>query len=107
MMLLVVYDLGGGTVSGTYGLSLEVGQDVVATGDASSMGITAGGAPVAGALLTLVPGGAGSGEGAVYFMGGCGASTPGDPVGWVSCLIILVLGLSAAGMSRRRIRKRG
>jgi hypothetical protein len=100
--LLVVYDFSSSVSSGTYGVSLEVGQDIQATGNSSSMGITATGAPVAGPLLTLTPGGgAASGAGAVYFMGGCGAPVHPSPTGWVGLLLLLAAGLGALAFVRR------
>ncbi|MHC4780237.1 MAG: hypothetical protein ACYTFG_16840, partial [Planctomycetota bacterium] len=86
--LLVVYDFSGATVAGTYSLTLEVGQDIEATGAASSMGITASGAPVAGPTLNLSPGAGGVGTGAVYFMGGCGAPAIPLPNGWAGLLLL-------------------
>ncbi|MHC4601578.1 MAG: hypothetical protein ACYS47_21495, partial [Planctomycetota bacterium] len=99
--LLVAYDLGAGVATGTYGVSLEVGQDIDATGNSSSMGITATGAPVAGPLLTLVPGGGDSGSGAVYFMGGCGAPAHPSPTEWVGLLLLIAGGLCLLSIRRR------
>jgi hypothetical protein len=90
---LVAYDFGAGAVLGTYGVSLEVGQDIDASGNSSSMGITATGAPVAGPLLTLVEGGVGSGSDAVYFMGGCGAPVHPSPTGWLDLMLMLISGI--------------
>ena len=89
VMLLVVYDFAGGAAFGTYGLSLEVGQDIQALGNSSSMGITATGAPVAGPLLTLGDPATVAGEGAVYFMGGCGAPLAPAGTGWAGLLLLL------------------
>jgi hypothetical protein len=100
--LLVAYDLDSSVSAGTYGVSLEVGQDIQATGNSSSMGITATGAPVAGPLLTLAPGGPGaSGSGAIYFMGGCGAPVHPSPNGWVGILLLLVAGIGVLAVTRK------
>jgi hypothetical protein len=101
LALLVVYDFAAGAALGTYGVSLEGGQDIEATGDSSSMGITATGAPVAGPLLTVVQGGGGSGSGAVYFMGGCGAPVHPSPTGWVGLFLLLTSGLVVVSIGRR------
>ena len=101
VMLLVVYDFSGGATLGTYGLSLEVGQDIQALGDSSSLGITATGAPVAGPLLTLGDPATVSGEGAVYFMGGCGAPVHPAPTGWAGLLLLICAGMVALSFRRR------
>jgi hypothetical protein len=98
--VLVVYDFGSGAALGTYGVSLEVGQDIDATGNASSIGITATGAPVAGPLVTLVQGGAGSDSGAVYFMGGCGAPVHPSPGGWLGLMLLLMTGIGILALRR-------
>jgi hypothetical protein len=70
--LLAVYDFGAGTVPGT------------------------------GPTLTLAPGGAGSGTGAVYFMGGCGAPLFALPSGWLGLFLLLTsfVGLLRATRTR-------
>jgi hypothetical protein len=98
--LLVAYDFDSSLTPGTYGVSLEVGQDIEAGGISSSMGITATGAPVAGPLLTLTSGGPGSGAEAVYFMGGCAAG-PAGPSGWAFALLWLAASLVAFRVARR------
>jgi hypothetical protein len=105
--LLVVYDFGSGISEGTYGLSLEVGQDVEAQGSASSMAITASGAPLAGPTMLLSnTAGGGSGTGAVYFMGGCGAPVYPSTNGWAGLLLLLAAGIMILIRSRRTIPKR-
>ncbi|MHC4781114.1 MAG: hypothetical protein ACYTFG_21275, partial [Planctomycetota bacterium] len=99
--VLVVFDFGAGTTPGTYGLTLEVGQDIEATGGASSMGITATGAPVAGPTLTLSQGSAGSGTGAVFFMGSCGGPVDPSPAGWAGLLLLISVGIGAIILKRR------
>ncbi|MHC4601483.1 MAG: hypothetical protein ACYS47_21015 [Planctomycetota bacterium] len=82
-------------------MSLEVGQDVTATGNSSSMGITATGAPVAGPLLDLAPGGAGSRSGAFFFMGSCGAPVRPSPTGWAGLLLAAFVGVCLLSLGRR------
>jgi hypothetical protein len=109
VMLLVVYDFSSSVSAfsssvsaGTYGVSLEVGQDIEATGNSSSMGITATGAPLSGPLLNLSAGGPGSGTEAVYFMGGCGGSGGPSPRGWAGWLLLLVAGTVLLFSQRHR-----
>jgi hypothetical protein len=99
VQLVVVYDFAEGLVSGTYGALLAVGEDVEAVGVNSSMGITPTGAPVAGGMQMLV-GGSGDGE-AIFFMGGCAGGVVG-PTGWAGWLVVVVLGLLAVRIRRKR-----
>jgi hypothetical protein len=99
VQLVVVYDFAEGLVSGTYGALLAVGEDVEAVGVNSSMGITPTGAPIAGGMQMLV---GGSGDGAaVGFMGGCAGGVVG-PTGWAGWLVVVILGLGALRIRRKR-----
>jgi hypothetical protein len=99
--LLVAYDFGANTAAGTYGVTLEVGQDISATGNSSSMGITATGAPVAGPLLTLAAGGAAASGQAAYFMGACGAPVHPSPTGGLGLLLLFAASLGSLALVRR------
>jgi hypothetical protein len=99
VMLLVVYDFGGAP-EGTYGVSLEVGQDIEALGNSSSMGITASGAPVAGPLVTLGVLPSASGDGATFFMGGCGAPVHPSPTGWLGLILLVISGVWLLAVKR-------
>jgi hypothetical protein len=106
VLLLLTYDFAADAALGTYGVTLEVGQDVVALGDSSSLGITATGAPVAGPLLALEVSTGTTGSGAVYFMGGCGAPVHGPPTGWAGLFLLLIGGLCLLSGRRRSLERR-
>jgi hypothetical protein len=101
VLLLLTYDFAADAALGTYGVTLEVGQDIVALGDSSSLGITASGAPVAGPGLTLDVSTGSTGSGAVYFMGGCGAPVHTSPLGGLGLLLLLSAGVGALAIMRR------
>jgi hypothetical protein len=103
--LLVVYDFAADAQMGTYGLALEVGQDVEALGNSSSMAITASGAPLAGPTMLLDNTAGTTGEGAAFFMGGCGAPVNSVPGGWAGLLMLLLTGIGAMAFCRRRTAK--
>ena len=89
--LLVTYDIAEGCMEGTYRVSVASNADVTASGDTTHVGINAQGAPLDGALQTVLKD-TGDG-GAVYFMGGC-SGAGGIPAGWAGYLLLFAAWLA-------------
>jgi hypothetical protein len=94
---LVVYDMGAGAESGTYGAKVAKAADVWAVGSTTMGGAQVSGAPVSGNEM-WVRGTGGEGEYA-GFAGGCGAGAGGAPV-WP--LLPLAAALWSLLAARRR-----